>query len=153
MVRFGTLLTNDAGHGEDLVQVALVKTLRAWKRLYPDGDAEAYTRRVMAREAWRNSRRRWRGEVPTAEVPEIAAADPYRHVLDQDTVTRLLALLPAQQRVVLTLRYWAGLSEAEIADQLGCSVGTVKSRASRAIAMLRAAGGLNENFLTNGAHR
>lgn len=153
LVRFGTLLADDAGHGEDLAQVALVKTLRAWRRLHPDGDAEAYTRRVMAREAWRAGRRRWRGEVPTAELPEVTADDPYRHVVHQDTVSRLLDVLPAQQRVVLTLRYWAGLSEAEIADQLGCSVGTVKSRASRALATLRAAGALTETFLTNGAHR
>ncbi|MFJ8580359.1 sigma-70 family RNA polymerase sigma factor [Micromonospora sp. NPDC093277] len=52
-----------------------------------------------------------------------------------------MATLPARQRVVLVLRYWAGLSEQEIADTLGCSVGTVKSRASRAIGTLRRADG------------
>lgn len=153
LVRLGTLLANDAGHGEDLVQVALVKTLRAWSRLHPDGDPEAYTRRVMARDAWRAGRRRWRGEVPTAELPQRVMQDAYQDVLDRDAVIRLLDLLPSQQRVVLALRYWAGLSEAEIADQLGCSIGTVKSRASRALATLRAAGGQTETFLTNGAHR
>jgi RNA polymerase sigma-70 factor (sigma-E family) len=153
LVRFGTVLTNDPGHGEDLVQVALVKTLRAWRRLHPDGDADAYTRRVMARDAWRAGRRRWRGEVPTAELPERAADDAYDRFLDRDAVDRLLGRLPAQQRVVLALRYWGGLSEAEIAEQLGCSVGTVKSRASRALATLRAAGALTDAPQPNGADR
>jgi hypothetical protein len=53
LVRLGTLLTGDLGHGEDLVQGSLVKTFRARRRLHPHGDAEAYTRTVMARAAWR----------------------------------------------------------------------------------------------------
>jgi RNA polymerase sigma-70 factor (sigma-E family) len=117
----------DPGRGEDLVQAALVKTLAAWRRLHPSGDPEAYSRRVMAHDAWKSGRRRWRGEVPTAELPETAADDPYRRVDDRDAVDRLLGRLPAQQRVVLILRYWEDLSEAEIAHQLGCSVGAVKS--------------------------
>jgi RNA polymerase sigma-70 factor (sigma-E family) len=153
LVRFGTLLTNDAGHGEDLVQVALVKTLRAWRRIHPDGDAEAYARRVMARDAWRASRRRWRGEVPTADLPDVGTPDPYEQFVNRDAAERLLSVLPAQQRVVLTLRYWADLSEAEIAEQLGCSVGTVKSRASRALTTLRTAGALTGPALRNGADR
>jgi RNA polymerase sigma factor (sigma-70 family) len=58
-----------------------------------------------------------------------------------DVVLAALRALPAAQRVVLVLRYWTGLSEQEIAAQLGCSIGTVKSRASRAIAALRRADG------------
>jgi RNA polymerase sigma-70 factor (sigma-E family) len=153
LVRIGTLLAGDVGHGEDLVQVALVKTFRAWGRLYPDGDPEAYTRRIMARAAWRAHRRRWRQEVPTADLPETAARDAYQPLLDADAMQRLLAGLPPQQRVVLTLRYLLGQSEADIAAQLGCSPGTVKSRASRALATLRAAGALENAHLTNGADR
>ncbi len=51
LVRFGALLTGDTGHAEDLVQDALVVAYRHWRRLYPDGSPEAYTRRVMARAA------------------------------------------------------------------------------------------------------
>lgn len=138
LVRYGVLLTGDRGHGEDLVQSALVKTLSAWGRLYPDGQPEAYTRTVMERMAWRMVRRRWRGEIPTEMLPEAAVAgDSYaRHDL-ADAVLAALRQLPATQRIVLVLRYWAGLSEVEIASRLGCSTGTVKSRASRAVAFLR----------------
>jgi RNA polymerase sigma-70 factor (sigma-E family) len=137
LIRLGTLLTGDPGHGEDLVQASLVKTFRAWRRLHPDGDAEAYTRTVMARAAWKGSRRRWHGEVPTAELPEVAVESPYDGVDRADGVRRLLAALPEQQRVVLVLRFWSGLTESEIATALRCSPGTVKSRASRALDALR----------------
>jgi RNA polymerase sigma-70 factor (sigma-E family) len=138
LVRYGSLLTGDRGHGEDLTQEALVKTHRAWRRLHPDGDPEAYTRQVMTRAAWRAGRRLWRREVPAAVLPDRpAAGDAYEHRDTAELVLAALRALPTPQRVVLVLRYWAGHSEQEIAGQLGCSVGTVKSRASRAIATLR----------------
>jgi RNA polymerase sigma-70 factor (sigma-E family) len=140
LVRYGVLLAGDHGRGEDLTQEALVKTYRAWERLHPDGAPEAYTKRVMVRAAWRAGRFRWRERL-TATVPHTPAADPYD---PHDTVTTVLAALrslPAGQRVVLVLRYWGGLSEKEIADEIGCSLGTVKSRASRAIAALRSPDG------------
>ncbi|OZV72120.1 hypothetical protein CA850_32715 [Micromonospora echinospora] len=137
LVRHGTLLTGDHGHGEDLAQEALVKTYRAWHRLHPDGDAEAYTRRVMVRAAWRAGRRLWRWEIPTGELPDRLAEDPYEPRDTARLVLAALRALPARQRVVLVLRYWAEMREQEIAELLGCSTGTVKSRASRAIASLR----------------
>ncbi|CAN5346615.1 SigE family RNA polymerase sigma factor [soil metagenome] len=145
LVRYGVLLTGDRGHGEDLVQAALVKTYGAWRRLHPDGQPVAYTRTVMERMAWRMVRRRWRGEVPTAELPElIDDVDAYAEHDRADAVLAALRTLPAQQRVVLVLRYWAGMSEAEIADRLGCPVGTEKSRAAWAVAFLRASHLLND---------
>ncbi|HEX8346465.1 MAG TPA: SigE family RNA polymerase sigma factor [Actinoplanes sp.] len=141
LVRYGTLLTGDRGHGEDLTQDALVKTYRAWRRLHAGGHPEAYTRRVMVRAAWRAGRRRWRHEVPVAAPPEQAApGNSYAQHDMTDVVLAALRGLPAGQRVVLVLRYWGELSEQEIAAQLGCSVGTVKSRASRALATLRTSG-------------
>jgi RNA polymerase sigma-70 factor (sigma-E family) len=137
LVRYGALLLGDAGRGEDLVQDALVKTYRAWRRLHPDGEPEAYTRRVMTRAAWRVSQLTWQREVPSAVLPERSGGDPYDSRDTAQLVLAALRALPAQQRVVLVLRYWAGLSEREIAAQLGCSTGTVKSRASRAMAALR----------------
>ena len=150
LVRLGALLTGDPGLGEDLVQSALMKTFRAWRRIGPDGDPEAYTRTVMARAAWRERRRRWHGEVPTAELPEVAQAGPYDGLDQADAVRRLLIDLPAQQRVVLTLRYWTGLTEIEIAQALGCTPGTVKSRASRALAALREHASLDDVRLSSG---
>ena len=141
LVRHGILLTGDHGHGEDLAQEALVKTHRAWSRLHPGGDPDAYTRRVMVRAAWRAGRRLWRREVPTEMLPERETTDPYEPRDTSRLVLSALRALPAQQRVVLVLRYWAGLSEQEIAGMLGCSAGTVKSRASRAITALRRADG------------
>jgi RNA polymerase sigma-70 factor (sigma-E family) len=141
LVRHGVLLTGDHGHGEDLAQEALAKTYRAWRRLHPDGDPEAYTRRVMVRAAWRTGRRLWHQEVPYAPLPEPEATDPYDSYDTAHLVLAALRALPAQQRVVLVLRYWGGLSERAIAAELGCSTGTVKSRASRAIAALRRADG------------
>ncbi|GIJ71782.1 SigE family RNA polymerase sigma factor [Virgisporangium ochraceum] len=137
LVRHGVLLTGDHGLGEDLTQDALVKTYRAWRRLYPDGAPEAYTRQVMTRAAWRAGRRLWRRERPTVSVPDTAGGDPYEGFDTAAAVLAALRGLPAQQRVVLVLRYWGGLSEREIAAELNCSVGTVKSRAGRGIAALR----------------
>lgn len=151
LVRYGVLLTGDRGHGEDLVQSALVKTYRAWRRLHPDGHPEAYTRTVMQRAAGRAVRRRSRLEVPTAQPPEHAdPADPLTDHDRRDAVLAALRMLPAAQRVVLVLRYWEGLSEAEIATALGCSPGTVKSRASRAVDLLRRSGVLSDIEQTTG---
>ncbi|MCY1143023.1 SigE family RNA polymerase sigma factor [Actinoplanes sp. Pm04-4] len=149
LVRYGTLLTGDRGHGEDLTQEALVKTYRGWQRLgFPaDGDPEAYTRQVMARAAWRAGRRLWRREVPAAAPPDRPTpGDAYAHRDTAEVVLAALRELPPGQRVVLVLRYWAGLSEQEIATQLGCSPGTVKSRASRAIATMRRTPALADAF-------
>jgi len=87
---------------------------------------------------WR--RRRWRAEIPTQQLPEPQAGDHAPGVEVAEAVRRALAALPWPQRAVLVLRYFDGRSEAEIAEALGCSVGTVKSRASRGLAALRAAG-------------
>jgi RNA polymerase sigma-70 factor (sigma-E family) len=144
LARSAYLLTGDRGHAEDLVQTALITTLRAWGRLAAVEAAESYVRTTMLRLAQRAARRRWRREIPTdwqqlcGEVatgqlqPEGAAA-----VVD---VRALLAALPWEQRAVLVLRFFDDLSERETAALLGCSQGTVKSRTSRALATLRASG-------------
>ena len=141
LVRTGLLLSGDLGHAEDLVQSALIRTYLAWGRLSDPGNAEAYARRTLARLAVRARGRRWRGEVATGDLPEparaVAAADHGGLAVD---VRRALAALPAGQRAVLVLRYLDDLSEAETARLLGVSPGTVKSRAARGLASLRAAG-------------
>ena len=135
LARFGFMLTGDRGAGEDLVQEALVRCLPAWGRLDPQG-VEAYVRKVMVRLAWKARRQRLTVRSSPGHA-DPAAADIAEVSAELTDLRRALGGLPAQQRVVLVLRYWQDLSEAEIAALLGCRQGTVKSRASRAYAQLR----------------
>jgi RNA polymerase sigma-70 factor (sigma-E family) len=135
LVRFGFMLTGDRAAGEDLVQEALLRCLPSWGRLDPQG-VEAYVRKVMARLAWKARRHPLRMSW-SSDHPEPATVDIAEASSEESDLRRALGGLPAQQRVVLVLRYWQDLSEAEIAELLGCRQGTVKSRASRAYAQLR----------------
>jgi RNA polymerase sigma-70 factor (sigma-E family) len=135
LLRSAWLLTGDWATAEDLVQTALVRAWPHWRRL-PDGEAaEAYVRRVMHNTFNSWWRRRWRGETPTADLPDTASPEN-----DPDVRTALVAALrrlPRRQRAVVVLRYFDDLTEARAADALGCSVGTVKSQTSKALATLR----------------
>jgi len=135
LVRYGFMLTGDRAAGEDLVQEALLRCLPAWGRLDPHG-VEAYVRKVMARLAWKARRHPLRMSSSSGQA-EPTTADIADTSSEQSDLRRALKALPARQRVVLVLRYWQDLSEAEIAELLGCRQGTVKSRASRAYAQLR----------------
>jgi RNA polymerase sigma-70 factor (sigma-E family) len=143
LLRVAYLLTGDARRAEDLLQRALAKTWFAWNRLHLES-ADAYVRVVLTRTYISDRRRRWNGELPTASVPEGPAPDELTRVLDRDRLRRALATLPARMRSVLVLRYFEDLSEEQTAEALGCSVGTVKSQASRGLARLRATGGLRD---------
>jgi RNA polymerase sigma factor (sigma-70 family) len=100
----------------------------------------------MTHAAIRAGRRFWRREIPATALPEPPATDPYDGLDTAHLVLAALRRLPARQRIVLVLRFWAGMSEREIAEQLGCSAGTVKSRASRGIAALGTDGPLAQAF-------
>ena len=132
--RSAWLLTGDHQLAEDLVQTALAKSWRAWTRVGADG-FEAYVRRVLFTTYVSWWRRKWRGERPTADLPEAATAtvDPDGR---RDLVTAL-ADLPRGQRAVVVLRYFEDLTEQQTAALLGVSVGTVKSQFSRALRSLR----------------
>jgi RNA polymerase sigma-70 factor (sigma-E family) len=129
------LLAGSRAAGEDLLQSALERLVRHWSRV--QGDKEGYLRRTLyhlAVDQWRLRRRRPEvlAEVEPPGQPDGTDAVHLRHALVQ-----ALATLPPRQRAVLVLRYWEQLSEAEAAEVLGCSVGTVKSTASRGLARLR----------------
>lgn len=140
LLRTAWLLTGDWASAEDLVQTALIRCYPHWHRIaadHPDG----YVRRTLVNTyaSWR--RRRWQGELSTAEPPhrpsdidEYAVADR-RHVL-----LAALNRLPPRQRAAIVLRYFEDLSEHDAAAALGCSVGTVKSQTSKALAQLRTSG-------------
>src|SRR3954454_12715455 len=137
LLRYATALCGNPSEGEELVQSALVRVALRWP-LVRDKDApDAYVRRAIANGYLTQSRRvRWR-ETAMAEPPEVTAPDRTGGVDDLLTVRRALAALPKRQRAVLVLRYLEDMSEQQTADILGCSVGTVKSQASKALAKLR----------------
>jgi RNA polymerase sigma-70 factor (sigma-E family) len=133
LLRFGRALTGSAEAGADLVQDALERTLLAWGRLDSRDEPEGYIRRIMINRnisIWRKFGR----EHATAEIFDRGTED--RH-FDND-LWRALQTLPPRQRAVIALRYYEDLSEADIARTMGCSLGTVKSQASKALAKLRA---------------
>ena len=137
LLRTAYLLTGDWGLAEDLLQTALVKTWFRWDRVREKDAAEAYVRQVMARTYATWWRRKWRGELATGELPELPGRDDYADVDARHALRHALAELPPRQRAIVVLRFYEDLSEAQVADLLGCSVGTVKSTASRALARLR----------------
>ncbi len=140
LLRAAWMLTGERTMAEDLLQTALAKTWPRWSRISREGTPAAYVRTVMVRTFASWSGRRWRGELPSAQVPETAADDAAFTAADErDRLLRALAELPRRQRAVVVLRYYLDLSEQQAADALGCSVGTVKTQAARGLARLRAA--------------
>lgn len=139
LLRTAYLLTGDQHAAEDLVQSALARAHRSWRRLHHTGNAEAYTRRIMYHLQVSWWRRRRVGETLAGEVPEprAARADHATDISLRITLRAALAKLTTKQRAVLVLRYFEDLGEAEVAQILGVSVGTVKSQTARALARLR----------------
>jgi RNA polymerase sigma-70 factor (sigma-E family) len=136
LLRFGYVLTGDAHRGEELAQSALVTTYRRWRQLRHE-EPHAYVRRAMVNahtSLWRRHRR----ETALPDDLDLPAggSGPVGYD-DVDQVLRALRVLPPRQRAVIVLRYYDDLTEAEIARALGCSPGTVKSQASRAMKTLR----------------
>ncbi|MFI8185505.1 SigE family RNA polymerase sigma factor [Actinacidiphila glaucinigra] len=132
------LLTGGDRHrAEDLLQEALVKLWFAWPRV-ADQAPEAYVRKVLARAAARSARRRWWGERPVEQVPEPpAAGDVSVAVAERSRLEAALSLLPPAQRAAVVLRYYQDLPEAQVAEALGCPLGTARSHATRGVARLR----------------
>ncbi len=135
--RFAMRLTRDRELSEDVVQEVLLRVHQRWPHIGGLDSPEHYVRRMITNEylSWR---RRWARIMPRAEVGSEAGSPDHagRHA-ERDAILAELAKLPRQQRAVLALRYYAGLSDPEIAEELGCSPGTVRGYASRALATLR----------------
>jgi len=137
LARTAWLLCGDAHRAEELVQQALMRTYLAWSTAR-QRDPLAYTRRTLANlriDTWRKNRR----EVLTSDVPEVSVDGTADRHAERDRLIRALATLSARQRRIVVLRHLEGLSEREVADDLGVSLGTVKSTASRGLGQLRAA--------------
>jgi RNA polymerase sigma-70 factor (sigma-E family) len=129
------LLTGDRGLAEDLVQDALARTWRSWKRLHHTANAEAYTRRTMYHLHVSRWRRRKVAEVATGAVPERRFEEP-----DADlrlAVHAALLSLPATQQAAIVLRYFEDQTETAAAALLDCPVTTLRARVRRGLRRLR----------------
>jgi RNA polymerase sigma-70 factor (sigma-E family) len=163
--RMAFLLTGDAHRADELTQAALERTYRHWSQAR-DGDPLRYARKVLANlriDAWRRTRREVPGDPAAWSRPArptgaasvgragrdqeaLRSTDGTSAVDDRDAVVRALLLLPVKQRRIVVLRHLLDLSEAEVADELGIPIGTVKSNAARGLAHLR-------TVLDNGGER
>ena len=137
LVQAAVLLTGDAGHAEDLAQTALARVFSSWSRVRAADDMDAYTMRILINQNKNRFRKRRVPESLTAAPPERWGGDPTSRVDQWAGLLAALASLPKRQREVVVLRYWEDYSEAQTARILGCSVGTVKSQSSKALAKLR----------------
>lgn len=131
LCRLAYLLTGDASRAEEVVMDAFVRSLAAWRLRRPD-QPSAYVRRAVVNLS-RNRRRRFWHERRHGGTPPAAAVIPTEPV---DHIWAAVRNLPQRQRAAVIMRYWDDLGEAEIADALGCSRGTVKSQLSKARATL-----------------
>jgi RNA polymerase sigma-70 factor (sigma-E family) len=147
LLRTAVALSGDLGLAEDLVQDVLLKVHQRWDQIGRLDAPESYVRRMLVNEflSWR---RKWGRIVvhedvaPPDDRPDHASGHADRVLLRAE-----IDRLPARQRAVLALRYYAGLSDAEIAEAMGCREGTVRSFASRALATLRVAPALRTEYL------
>jgi RNA polymerase sigma-70 factor (sigma-E family) len=119
------------------VQTSLAKLYLAWDRLEDRDNLDAYARRILVNEHRTAWRRPWRRREVVTDAPPDRAGPTIEYDGGREVVWEFVASLPPRQRAVIVLRYYEQLTEAEIADVLGVSPGTVKSQASRAIAALR----------------
>lgn len=128
-------LTGDLDLAEDLVQSALVKLVRRWHKV---DSPEAYVRRTIYHDqASRWRRRKIVREDTVAVPPDRVVGDGAGRVDDRLDLRRALLRLTVRQRAVLVLRFYEDLPEREVAEIMGCSVGTVRSQTARALARVR----------------
>lgn len=137
--RYAYVLTGSADDAQDVVQAALIKAYRRWRRIGRMASPHGYVRRIVTHCFVDQRRRRSAAERPTDEFPESPdPSDIAERAADVDAVVRALAVLTPQQRAVLVLRHLLDLADDDIAGELGCSAATVRSHASRGLQRLRA---------------
>lgn len=137
LLRTAYLLTGDRHTAEDVMQTSLAKLYLAWDKVNDRDSVDAYVRRIMVNENNSLWRRPWKKREHASDVmPEAVYVDAYDEGRSAALWT-VVQSLPPKARAVVVLRFYEQLSEAETADVLGISVGTVKSQCSRAVAALR----------------
>ena len=134
LLRAAYLLTRDRTLAEDLVQTALTKVWLAWSRI---DDPDAYVWRTLTTTYTSWWRRKWHGELPTEQLPDSRSTPGADAAIGSSDLWNALGRLPRRQRAAVVLRFYLDFSEAQTADVMECSVGTVKSQTSKALAKLR----------------
>jgi RNA polymerase sigma-70 factor (sigma-E family) len=139
VLRLAGVLTGDRSLAEDVVQEVLIRANARWQSIARLDRPEAYINKMIVNEylSWR--RRSWRLVLAGAgtDLHVRPTPDPAAGYAERDAIFGELAKLPTRQRTVIVLRYYEGLSDAEIAEVLGCRPGTVRGYACRALAALR----------------
>jgi RNA polymerase sigma-70 factor (sigma-E family) len=147
LYRLAYLLAGSPTGAEDVLQTTLEKAYMNWSRIGRMDHTEAYVRRMLVTTMVSTRRAAWVRERLWGELPDVAEDSAEVPVIDRSLLWPLVCALPARQRAVIVLRYYEDLSEAQIAEVLGCARGTVKSQAAAAIATIRravAAAGIGE---------
>jgi RNA polymerase sigma-70 factor (sigma-E family) len=152
LVRLAYGLSGDQGLAEDLAQTALVKAYASWPRVHRAGDPDAYVRRIVVNASRSMFRKRRVAEQLSDTLPEPGQADLTGQRDQRSALLAALMSLPPGQRAVVVLRYWMDMTESEVAATLGCSVGNVKSQASRALAKLRINADLADGLMEGERH-
>ena len=152
LLRAAYLIAWDLAEAEDLVQECFFRLARHWPRVRRMEHRTAYARKVLVNLALDEGRRRSRRRAelqgsdrhPMEEREDVASAEVFGRVEAGTDLVRALGALPPRQRAALVLRYFEDLSAPQVAEVMGCSVGTVKSTTARALGQLRAGGGLTD---------
>ncbi|MEU6645930.1 SigE family RNA polymerase sigma factor [Saccharomonospora sp. NPDC046836] len=148
--RTAYLLCGDWHRADDLAQTAFVALHRKWRKIRDRTALDAYVRTTLVRATIDESRRPWRRERQSDELPERPQAEPplADRVATREDLLAGLRKVPPRQRAVLVLRYFEGLDVSGVAQALGCSEGNVKSQTARGLANLRTV--LGEEVETHG---
>lgn len=139
LLRYATMLTGDPHTATDIVQETMIRVHLKWSRVAASGSPDSYVRRMLTNIFLDSRRVSWLRRVVLRADPVEPPGTPdhAERVVERDQLWTLLRQLAPRQRAAVVLRYYEGLSDNEIADVLGCAVGTVRGQISRALATLR----------------
>jgi RNA polymerase sigma-70 factor (sigma-E family) len=140
LLRYAVMLTGDQHTAQDLVQDTMVRVQLNWRRVAGSDSPDGYVRKMLTNQFIDLRRGSWLRRVLLRAEPDPVRAERNDHAdetAERDRVWGMLAKLPRRQRAAIVLRYYEDLPDAEIAEVLGCAVGTVRSSISRALTTLR----------------
>ena len=141
LLRYAVMLTGERHTAEDLVQETMVRVQLNWRRVAASDSPDGYVRKMLTNQFIDLRRGSWLRRVLLRAEPDPVRAEQSDHAAEtaeRDRVWGMLAKLPRRQRAAVVLRFYEDLPDAEIAEVLGCAVGTVRSSISRALTTLRA---------------
>ncbi|GAB3287589.1 SigE family RNA polymerase sigma factor [Parasphingorhabdus pacifica] len=139
--RMAFMMCGDWHRADDLAQTAFISLHRHWRKVRDKGALDAYVRRTLTRAVIDESRRPWRRERFTSQLPDRpnGSENVADSVATRQTLLAGLQEVPPKQRAVLVLRYLEGLDVSGVAEVMKCSEGTVKSQSARGLTALREA--------------